>query len=138
MSDLEATFANWWHIAGGPELVREHRFAPPRRWRGDFAHLGTRVAIECEGGVYSGGRHVRGRGFEADAEKYNALSAAGWILFRITPGMLAADPMGTLAPIMATVRSRSGRGVATAARRTASVTPRNVGDPKEEGRCGND
>lgn len=135
MTDLEAAFANWWRLLGGPELATEHRFAPPRRWRVDFAHLGARVAIECEGGVYSGGRHVRGAGFEADVEKYNALAAAGWILFRVTSGTLAGDPRGTLEPILTTVRTRSREGAATAARHTAPVTPSMHGDPKEQSRC---
>ena len=69
-STLERRWELLWKQAGGPELVREHRFAAPRRWRFDFAHLGTKTAIEIEGGTWSGGRHTRGSGFVKDAEKY--------------------------------------------------------------------
>ena len=103
MSDLERSFAYHWRVLGGPPLTREHRFAPPRRWRLDFAHLPTRVAVECEGGVWTGGRHVRGRGFEADAEKYNAAASMGWAVFRLTSGMLRRDPAGCIEPIIAAI-----------------------------------
>ena len=63
----------------------EHRFAAPRRWRLDFAHVGGMVAIEVEGGIWTGGRHTRGAGFERDLEKYNAATLRGWALLRTTP-----------------------------------------------------
>lgn len=106
-SALELAFAYHWRLAGGPRLVREHRFAPPRKWRFDAAHLPSKVAIEIEGGIWSRGRHVRGPGFEADAEKYNAAQAMGWLVFRLTAGMLRDDPRGALEPILATIRERS-------------------------------
>lgn len=56
----------------------------PRRWRFDFAWPGLRVAAECEGGIWTGGRHVRGAGYEADAEKYNAAALLGWVVLRFT------------------------------------------------------
>lgn len=89
-SKLERDFELRWRALGNaPALVREHRFAPPRRWRFDFAHPGTRVAIELEGGVWSGGRHTRGGGFSADCAKYNAAALAGWTVFRLTAEMLS-------------------------------------------------
>lgn len=65
--------------------VREFRFATPRRWRFDFAWPDQRVALEIEGGAWSGGRHVTGAGFEADCEKYNQAALLGWIVLRVTP-----------------------------------------------------
>ena len=106
-STLERTFDTYWTTICGPELVAEHRFAPPRRWRTDRAHVGARVAIELEGGVWSGGRHTRGAGFEKDCEKYNALSADGWLLWRFTAGMLERDPVGCLAPVLAAIQERT-------------------------------
>lgn len=46
--------------AGLPEPVREHRFHNTRMWRFDLCYPALQVAIECEGGTYSRGRHVRG------------------------------------------------------------------------------
>ena len=45
-SPLERQFSNLWQMLGGPELEREHRFEPMRRWRADFAHLASRTLIQ--------------------------------------------------------------------------------------------
>ena len=66
----------------------EYRFAPPRRWRIDWAWPTHKVALEVEGGVWSGGRHTRGKGFLGDCEKYNTLACMGWRLIRVTPQMM--------------------------------------------------
>ena len=82
------TFAAVVEAAGLPALIREHRFAPPRRWRFDFAWPSLRLALEIEGGTWTGGRHVRGRGYERDCEKYNAAALADWTVLRVTTAML--------------------------------------------------
>ncbi len=89
-SKPEAKFAFYWRGLNGPELIREHRFHPTRKWRFDFAHLASRVAIEIEGGVWSGGRHTRGAGFVTDCEKYNAALALGWRVFRLPTPLVTA------------------------------------------------
>lgn len=66
------------------EPEREYAFAPPRRWRFDFAWPARLIAAEVEGGTWSEGRHVTGAGFERDCLKYNAAAAAGWRVFRFT------------------------------------------------------
>lgn len=76
---------------GLPAPVREHRFHPVRRWRFDYAWPGEKVALEVEGGVWTGGRHTRGAGFVADIEKYNAAVVAGWRVVRVVPGKLCAS-----------------------------------------------
>lgn len=90
-----------------PEFV----FAPPRRWRFDFAWPFFRIAMEIEGGAHGrlivitsgyerrkgasvpikpgtrirvGGRHQTGPGFEADIEKYNRAAILGWMVLRAT------------------------------------------------------
>lgn len=68
--------------------IREYKFRESRKWRVDFAMPFRSIAVEIEGGIHTGGRHVRGKGFEADCEKYNALAELGWILFRFTPAMV--------------------------------------------------
>lgn len=65
---------------------REVAFCPGRRWRADF-RVGD-VLIEIEGGAWTGGRHVRGAGFEADCEKYAEAVALGYRVLRVTPGMV--------------------------------------------------
>jgi very-short-patch-repair endonuclease len=68
----------------GLTYVSEHRFDPVRRWRLDFAFVPQKLAIEVEGGIWTGGRHGRGVGMEKDAEKYNQLTLMGWRLLRFT------------------------------------------------------
>ena len=72
----------------GCECVREYRFHPTRRWRFDYAIAEHRIAVEVEGGVFTGGRHTRPTGFLGDVEKYNTATLYGWRLFRVTPSRL--------------------------------------------------
>lgn len=71
-----------------PVPVTEHVFAAPRRWRFDLAWLDAKVALEVEGGVFSGGRHTRGAGFRKDLEKYNRATVLGWRVVRVLPEQL--------------------------------------------------
>lgn len=69
-----------------PEL--EYRFAPPRRWRFDYAWPALLVALEIEGGVWTGGRHTRGAGYSRDCEKYTEAALRGWRVLRVTTDMV--------------------------------------------------
>ncbi|HBM2013199.1 TPA: hypothetical protein LUJ78_003785, partial [Acinetobacter baumannii] len=51
---------------------QEYKFHPSRKWRADFLITGTKILIEVEGGIWSGGRHTRGKGYLGDMEKYNS------------------------------------------------------------------
>jgi hypothetical protein len=46
------------------------------------------VAMEFEGGIWSKGRHVRGRGYENDCRKYNEAAIMGWCVIRVTRRMV--------------------------------------------------
>lgn len=85
-------------------MLREYRFAPPRRFRFDFADPVTLIAVEIEGGNWTGGRHTRGSGFEMDCKKYNLAALRGWKVFRFTSGMLRADPVGCVGIVMEAMR----------------------------------
>lgn len=103
-SDLEAAFATLWKQLGfASEWLTEYRFAPGRRLRFDFAEPCSKVAVEMEGGTWSGGRHVRGAGFEADCKKYNLAASLGWTVYRLTASMLRDDPAGHLGMIARTI-----------------------------------
>ena len=75
-------------LAGLPLPEREFLFHKRRKWRFDFAWPDLLIAVEVEGGVFSGGRHVRGQGYESDCEKYNEAQLIGWMVLRFTPGMI--------------------------------------------------
>ena len=87
-SPLEEVFANQLKRLQLPEPVRGHRFHLGRKWEFDFAWPDKMIAVELEGGTWSGGRHVRGKGYENDCRKYNAAVELGWRLFRYTTKMV--------------------------------------------------
>lgn len=74
-----------------PEPTPEHRFDTARKWRFDFAFIAHKVALEVEGGIFTGGRHTRGKGFLNDMEKYNAAALQGWRVLRVTPSTLCTS-----------------------------------------------
>ena len=88
---LAADFARIWQMLGGAELATEHRFHDERRWRFDFAHLATKTAIEINGGIWSGGRHIRGAGYLRDREKINTAQMLGWRVFELGTGQVTVD-----------------------------------------------
>jgi very-short-patch-repair endonuclease len=74
----------------GIPFEREYRFHPTRRWRSDFAVIRDfawrgPLLIEIDGGAFVGGRHSRGTGVEADAEKQSAAAILGYRVIRATP-----------------------------------------------------
>ena len=81
-SALETEFALWLRTEPSiPQPETEYRFAPPRRWRFDYAWIQASVAVEIEGITHYGngiGRHQSAKGFVADCEKYEAALLDGW------------------------------------------------------------
>lgn len=85
LSALEETFALHLASAGLSEIPeREFKFHPERKWAFDFAWPSKKLAVECEGGIWNGGRHTRPQGFINDCDKYNAAALAGWKVLRFT------------------------------------------------------
>lgn len=70
------------------ECVKEFKFHPVRKWRFDYAIPEHKIALEVEGGVWTGGRHTSSVGFIKDMEKYNTATLMGWRVFRTTPDEL--------------------------------------------------
>ena len=65
--------------------ITEYKFDVKRKWRFDYANRELKLAVEIEGGVWNRGRHIRGKGFIADCEKYNQAQLLGWKVLRYTP-----------------------------------------------------
>jgi hypothetical protein len=72
-----------------PEPVAEFRFAPPRRWRFDYAWPAHQLALEVQGGIFTSGRHTRGAALVKEHEKLNEAAIRGWRLLYVTPQQLA-------------------------------------------------
>lgn len=88
-SEAEQLLAVQLEQAGIP-FEREYRFCE-RRWRFDFVpweptknRLVGAIAIEVEGGSYTGG-HKRGKAYESDCDKNNEAMRLGWRVYRFTP-----------------------------------------------------
>ena len=79
------TFPNVCESAGLGLPVAEYKFHPTRKWRFDYCWPDKKVALEVEGGVWTGGRHTRGSGFVRDILKYNSAAILGWRVLRCTP-----------------------------------------------------
>ena len=100
-SRLEKRFAMLWQALGGPELEREFRFDPKRRWRADFAHLSSRTLIEIEGGIHVKGRHNRAAGFAAELENYLEAALYGWRVIRLGPDEITFETVGRIKTLLA-------------------------------------
>lgn len=68
----------------GIDHEREYRFLEDRRFKFDIAIPKQKIAIEFEGGIYTNGRHTRGKGYANDCKKYNLATMHGWKLLRYT------------------------------------------------------
>ncbi|MFW1859146.1 hypothetical protein [Acinetobacter defluvii] len=64
------------------EFQTEFKFNPERKWRADFHLIGKMILIEVEGGIWSNGRHTRGKGYLGDMEKYNSAQELGYSVYR--------------------------------------------------------
>lgn len=86
--DLSVEFRLLCKQSGLPMPVTEHVFHPTRKWRMDFAWLDEKVYLECDGAIWTMGRHTRGSGWFRDTEKINSAAALGWRLMRASPATL--------------------------------------------------
>ena len=77
--------------AGLEIAEREYRFSDLRRWHFDYAWPERRLAVELEGGVWVGGRHVRGKGYINDCEKYNTAALMGWRVIRLPADLITVE-----------------------------------------------
>ena len=98
ISHLEQQFADLWvslypHI----DLHSEYRFSPPRRYRWDFAHPETKVAIEINGQIWHKGGHSSGKGLLRDYEKMNLAASQGWRVFVLAGEMITEQWLGSIA-----------------------------------------
>lgn len=72
-------------LVGFPDPATELLFHPKRKWRFDYAWPARMIALEIHGGIHSGGRHTRGRGFVEDRAKMNEAALLRWTVIEATP-----------------------------------------------------
>lgn len=95
-------------------IETEYRFAPPRRWRFDYAIPGTsetpyKIAIEFNGSVWTQGRHTRGQGYINDREKINQAQIDGWLVLELTTEMVKSGKAYEM--VEQAIESRKGGNV---------------------------
>jgi len=89
-------------------LLPEYQFAPPRKWRFDYACLPARVAIEINGAIWQQGRHARGSGLLGDYVKLNTAASMGWLVFQLSPELIEKNDHGDqIAMIYNTIHERT-------------------------------
>jgi len=74
-----------WNTFCIPAPVAEHVFCDGRKWRFDYAFPKERVAIEVQGGLWTGGRHTRGAALKKEHEKLNHAAMLGWRVLYCEP-----------------------------------------------------
>jgi very-short-patch-repair endonuclease len=89
-------------------LDREKQLIPDRRFRFDFVHNPSRVAIEIQGGTYSRlpKFHGTGRGLDRDYEKNNLAQYHGYLVFQLSCKMITETWIDL---IYAAIQSRLGK-----------------------------
>jgi hypothetical protein len=90
-SPVEKQFIyRWRKIYPEVFLDREVALIPGRRFRFDFVHKPSRVAIEIQGGTYarSPKSHNTGVGLDRDYEKNNLAQYHGFIIFQLSCKMI--------------------------------------------------
>lgn len=71
-----------------PTPEQEVRVTALRKFRFDLCWPDLKIAAECDGGTWVGGRHTRGAGFERDCHKMSEAVCAGYRVFRFTKAMI--------------------------------------------------
>ena len=67
-----------------PEPTLEHKFHFTRKWRFDICWPEYMVAVEVQGGVWTQGRHTRGKGYTNACAKLNEAQLLGWNVLWVT------------------------------------------------------
>lgn len=85
--DLFKALAKAW---GLPDPQLEYVFHETRKWRFDLAWPSAKVAVEIQGGLFSGGSHARGGFLRGEYEKLNEAQLAGWCVLLVLPEQVAS------------------------------------------------
>ena len=111
MSDLEIAWDTYKIQCASdlPDPQPEFRFDEVRMWRIDKAYPDKKIAVELQGGTWSGGRHVRGQGVSDDYEKFNAMVMQGWRVLLLTTDMLYSDPFAHFEQLRQLLKDRDRR-----------------------------
>lgn len=66
--------------------IYEFKFNTGRKFKFDYANLPMKIAVEIEGGIYTGTGHAKTGRYLSDMSKYNDAQLRGWIVLRYAHG----------------------------------------------------
>lgn len=95
-SEIEMILQNRLERAGLPLGETQYRFVPGRQFRWDRCWPDQRVAVECQGAIWTNGAHSRGSGVARDCLKFSIGAALGWRVLPLTRGMIEDGTAVTL------------------------------------------
>jgi very-short-patch-repair endonuclease len=105
---IETRFAFHCRASGIAVDKQNYRFHATRSWALDFAWVMIRVAVECDGGVFTQGRHTRGAGYSEDCIKINEATKLGWQVYRFTGEQVkSGHAIDFMIPILAPTYGRA-------------------------------
>ena len=83
-SHLEQVFFILWKLSYPKlPLQKEVALIPRRKFRFDFVHTASKTCIEIQGGLYSRGRHTRGKQMEKEYLKWLLAQSLGYTIIPI-------------------------------------------------------
>jgi len=89
VSELELQFENLWlDLHPTIDLETEYRIISNRRFRFDYVHVKSKIAIEINGGTWKKMGHSSASGIHRDYEKLNLAQAIGWRVFQLSGDMI--------------------------------------------------
>ena len=106
-SNLEQLFeVQWESLYPDFELWAEQKLIPNRRFRFDFVHYPSKVAIEINGGNWAGGRHTRAGALNKEYEKILLAALEGYLVLFLSQDQITDDYLEIISQILMQ-RSRS-------------------------------
>lgn len=99
----ELKFKEHWEILyPNIDLYHNHKFLKNRKFKFDFAHITTKIAIEINGGNWIGGRHSNALALNSEYEKLNLAVINGWRVFVLSPEMICDEWLEAIAEAIQT------------------------------------
>ena len=75
-------------VGAGPGIRKRLQERGLKNWRFDIAWPDRQIAVECEGGAFVNGGHVRGAYYRDNMIKYANAMVNGWVVYRCDMWMI--------------------------------------------------
>lgn len=103
MSKLENKFYTLWQSEyNDPVFTLNPQLSiiPGRKFKFDFVHLPSKVAIEINGKIWGKGAHSSGKGLLRDYEKLNLAQMQGYCVFQLSSEMITPQWLSLISEII--------------------------------------